>query len=161
LAAPGELFSRTLLLVVYDEHGGFYDHVPPPGAPPPAGDQRFARYGVRVPALAISPWIPRGYVSSELFDHTSIIRTIRNRFCPDLRYGALGARVDAANDLSTLLQLQTPRRTAELPVAAAVAIDELSHVPPTETAYMPTELQRDLSELRRIALEQGAPPDRL
>jgi phospholipase C len=159
LFAPGELFWRTLLVIVYDEHGGFYDHFPPPGAPPPFGDARFARYGVRVPALVISPWIPRGYVSDEVFDHASIVRTIRNRFCPDLKYGAMGARVDAANDLSTLLQLQSPRKAAELPVAPAIPVDDQSHVPPAATAYQHTELQNEMAELRRIALAQGAPAD--
>jgi len=159
LFAPRDLFSKTLLIVTYDEHGGFYDHFPPPGAPPPHGDTRFARYGVRVPALVISPWVPRGYVSSEVFDHTSIIRTIRNRFCPDMKYGAMGARVDAANDLATLLQLQSPRKAAELPVAPAIAVDEQSDVPPSLSAYQHTELQREMAELRRIALAEGAPAD--
>ena len=114
---------------------------------------------MRVPALCISPWIPRGYVSSEVFDHTSIIRTIRNRFCPDMKYGAMGARVDAANDLATLLQLQTPRKAAELPVAPAIAVEDASDVPPALSAYQHTDLQREMVELRRIALAEGAPAD--
>jgi phospholipase C len=72
------LWNSTLLIVAFDEHGGFYDHVEPPEATPPGpaepNDQyAFNRYGVRVPALLISPWVdPR--VEHTLFDHTSILR---------------------------------------------------------------------------------------
>ena len=57
--ASGPKWDKTLLLVLYDEHGGFYDHVEPPEAPDddPA---TFGRYGIRVPALVVSPWVARG-----------------------------------------------------------------------------------------------------
>jgi phospholipase C len=79
--ASGPKWDRTLLLVLYDEHGGFYDHVPPPQAPDdkPA---TFGHYGIRVPALVVSPWVAGRSVSHTLFDHTSIIKTILTRFCP-------------------------------------------------------------------------------
>ena len=79
--ASGPKWDRTLLLVLYDEHGGFYDHVEPPEAPDddPA---TFGRYGIRVPALVVSPWVAQRSVSNTLFDHTSIIKTILTRFCP-------------------------------------------------------------------------------
>ena len=70
------VFEETLLVLVYDEHGGFYDHVVPPAAIPPDGHisaYAFNRLGVRVPAILISPWLDPGYVST-VFDHTSIIR---------------------------------------------------------------------------------------
>ena len=89
-----------MLIVFYDEHGGFYDHVPPPAAP---DDNRrmFGRYGVRVPALIVSPWIEPGTVSTTVFDHTSIIKTILLRFAPDAldqpkRHRGLLARVTRA-----------------------------------------------------------------
>jgi phospholipase C len=70
--AAGPQWEKTMLVVFYDEHGGFYDHVPPPAA---ADDNQamFGRYGVRVPALIVSPWIEPGSVSTTVFDHTSII----------------------------------------------------------------------------------------
>lgn len=117
--ASGPAWDKTLLLVVYDEHGGFFDHVPPPEAPDddPA---TFGRYGVRVPAIVISPWVAPGSVCSTLFDHTSIIHTVLARFCPGelKRQSALkeaihwleeghphymGKRVAQANDLGVLL----------------------------------------------------------
>jgi phospholipase C len=118
-------WERTLLIVFYDEHGGFFDHVAPPEAPDD-DPQTFGRYGVRVPALIVSPWLEPGSVSHTLFDHTSIIKTILLRFCPDAltpptrlkptpvlqRPGApryIGARVTQANDLGELLTLAAPR----------------------------------------------------
>jgi phospholipase C len=82
--AASPQWDRTLLLVVYDEHGGFHDHVPPPTAPDD-DPKMFGRYGVRVPALAVSPWVPPHAVAHTLFDHTSIIKTILTRFAsPEL-----------------------------------------------------------------------------
>ena len=80
--AASPQWERSLLVIVYDENGGFYDHVPPP----PAADdepEMFGRYGVRVPAIIVSPWIEPRTASHTLFDHTSIIKTILSRFCPD------------------------------------------------------------------------------
>ena len=86
------LWQSTALLVVYDEHGGIYDHVVPPACTPDqftasANDtgtgQPFAfdRLGVRVPAILISPWIPKGtVVDGRVFDHASIPATITKFF---------------------------------------------------------------------------------
>jgi phospholipase C len=105
-------WDKTLLVVTYDEHGGFYDHVVPPAADD--DDPAFRSYGVRVPALVISPWVARGQVSHTTFDHTSLIKTIFTRFKPD---GApmpdMGARVAAANDLGELLTEPAPRDVPE------------------------------------------------
>jgi len=78
--AGSELWERTLLLVTYDEHGGFYDHV----EPGPAEDDHpgCRRYGPRVPALIASPKVAPGSVCHETLDHTSIIRTVLRLFCP-------------------------------------------------------------------------------
>lgn len=90
------------------EHGGFYDHVPPP----PAVDQdpQFQQLGVRVPALLVSPLVAAGSSSGQLlgsdfhFDHTSIIKTILTRFCnTGGQIPEVTARVAAANHLGHLL----------------------------------------------------------
>ena len=72
-----------MLVITYDEHGGFYDHV----LPPAAHDDRpaFRTYGVRVPAFVVSPFTPRASVSNTVYDHTSIIKTILLRFCHEER----------------------------------------------------------------------------
>lgn len=87
LRANEELWNSTLLVVLYDEHGGFYDHVSPPETISPDGEScdefDFRRLGVRVPAVFASPWIdarvfgsPQGLV----FDHTSLIRYVCNKW---------------------------------------------------------------------------------
>lgn len=102
------LWSRTLFVVVYDEHGGFYDHVPPPAAVRPDGnafsgqkwnlpDFAFDRLGVRVPAILISPWALKGRVDHTRYDHTSLLATVRNLFKLS---GPLTKRDEAANDFT-------------------------------------------------------------
>jgi phospholipase C len=113
-AGPG--WNQTLFILTYDEHGGCYDHVPPPwGATPPdnsAGEFGFGfdRFGVRVPAVLISPLIAPGTVyrapaGSVPLDHTSILKTVEQRW----NIPALTARDAAAPGLGDVLTLTTPR----------------------------------------------------
>ncbi|WP_327373989.1 phospholipase C, phosphocholine-specific [Streptomyces sp. NBC_01216] len=81
LGAHPDVWRHTVVLINYDENDGFFDHVPPPvpAAGDPAGDAerwqgRPTGLGVRVPMLVVSPWSVGGYVCSETFDHTSVIR---------------------------------------------------------------------------------------
>ncbi len=108
LAGNPEQWQKTLLVIVYDEHGGFYDHV----APPPAEDDKptFRSYGVRVPAILISPWVAQSKVVSTVFDHTSIIKTILLRFCrkADGSIPDMGKRVTSANHLGYALTEARP-----------------------------------------------------
>ncbi len=104
-------WDRTLFVVTYDEHGGFYDHVTPPKAEDD-GWPHLNRYGLRVPGLVISPWIGKRAVSHEIFDHTSILKTILLRFCRQ-RDGSIphmSKRVDAATPLSVLMTESQPRK---------------------------------------------------
>ncbi len=114
--AQGPLWNRTLLVIVYDEHGGFYDHV----APPPAydDDPAFRQYGVRVPALIVSPWAARRSVSSAYFDHASIIKTILLRFCrgADGSIPDMGTRVMRANHLGALLDQPAARQAPPMAI---------------------------------------------
>jgi phospholipase C len=116
------LWDSTLLVITYDEHGGCYDHAPPPLAVSP-GDNRlhdgfaFDRYGVRVPAVIISPYIEPGTILRSAaaslphvgppypYDHTSVIATLRK--CFNLG-GALTNRDNAAPDLDAVLRLDSP-----------------------------------------------------
>jgi len=101
LRANPAVFDQTLLVVTYDEHGGLYDHVPPPtGVPSPGGRasgvgmvQRallhrkaaafdFTMLGPRVPAVVISPRVPAGTVDAQVHDHASIPATLRSLFAP-------------------------------------------------------------------------------
>src|SRR5215211_151651 len=76
--ATSAAWRRTLLIVTYDEWGGFFDHVPPPVAPDV--DPRYALRGFRVPCLLISPFARRGYVAHGVYDHTSILKLIEWRW---------------------------------------------------------------------------------
>ena len=110
------LWQQTLLIITCDEHGGCYDHVPPAAAVPPdqlAAGRPFAfdRYGVRVPAVLVSPFIRQGTVlrpptGGPPFDHTSIIKMLRRRFNlgPPLtaRDGAAPDLFDALHDGNVL-----------------------------------------------------------
>jgi len=107
--ASSPKWDKILLVVVYDEHGGLYDHVPPPAA---ADDRpNFRRYGVRVPAFIISPWVNANSVSHVVFDHTSLIKTILLKFCrrADGSIPDMGARVTKATHLGILLTRTVPR----------------------------------------------------
>jgi phospholipase C len=119
-------WSTSALIVTYDEHGGFYDHVPPPKAcvpdnvPPETspGDVQttFNRYGFRVPLIVASPWARPGYVSHEVYDLTSVLRLIEARF--DLP--ALTARDANATPITDLFDFSTPQLLNPPPLPAAV-----------------------------------------
>ncbi len=78
-------WEKTALVILFDEHGGCYDHVPPPSAPIPddsKGDLGFAfdRLGLRVPAIVVSPFTERQTVVADPFRTTSVLRTLRDRY---------------------------------------------------------------------------------
>ena len=89
-----DLWKSTALLITYDEHGGIFDHVPPPGcvkdiftadgnATGTGVPFQFDRLGVRVPSVLVSPWIPAGTVVNRVFDHASIPATVTKFFLGD------------------------------------------------------------------------------
>jgi len=103
-------WEDTVLVIVYDEHGGFYDHV----APPPVNDRSgYETLGVRVPALIVGPRVSPS-VCHETFEHTSLIKTILQRFAanPDHAIGAMPERVQRAPNLGVLLEAE-PRTDLE------------------------------------------------
>jgi len=97
-------WSKTMLVVTYDEHGGFHDHVAPPR--PPEEQPQFETYGVRVPAFVVSPFVDPHSVSHTPFDHTSIPRTILERF------GKRGAVKRMAEKAPRIAEAERPRPPA-------------------------------------------------
>lgn len=78
--AQSPQWSRTLLVITYDEHGGFYDHVPPPKVPDERAMSGFDQLGFRVPTLIAGPYAKPGFVSSVQYDHTSVLAHIEKMF---------------------------------------------------------------------------------
>jgi phospholipase C len=86
IRANEDLWEQTLLVVAFDEHGGFYDHLTPPHAVPPDFHQEeytFDQFGVRVPVILVSPWVDKA-VFRDPMDHTSLLKYLRGKWslCP-------------------------------------------------------------------------------
>jgi phospholipase C len=119
-----ELWPNTAILVVYDEHGGIFDHVPPPACMPdgfvaqPSATGTpdpfyFDRLGVRVPAILISPWIAPGTVINETFEHASIPATMTEYFIG--QYDQRSPREIAAPTFLGYLNQPTMRADTDCP----------------------------------------------
>ena len=145
----GKAWSSTLLIITYDEHGGNYDHVAPPANATPPGDGTvgeqgfdFKRFGLRVPAVLVSPLIKAGTVfrGTGPIDHTSVLKTISERWGT----APLTARDRAAGSLGDVVSLATPRTD-----------DPLSGVvPPTSSIAHPSASQPtkiDMIHAQRVA----------
>lgn len=106
LASP--LWDRTLLVVNYDEWGGFFDHVRP--TPAPDNNPRFALRGFRVPAMLIGPRVRRGLVAHGEYDHASVLKLIEWRFGlpPLTRRDAAAANLAEVLDFTRPPQLEAP-----------------------------------------------------
>jgi phospholipase C len=148
LMANPEVWAKTVVFIVYDENGGFFDHVPPPTAPPgtpgeyisgqplPRAAEGLAGpigLGFRVPALVVSPFSRGGYVNSDVFDHTSLLRFLEARFgvpVPNLTswrrqtVGDLTSTVDVAHPNRSIPKL--PTATIDSPTVAAACPDNQS-----------------------------------
>lgn len=109
------IWESSMLIITWDEHGGFYDHATPPAAPAP-GDKpvmssvnqygfTFQQYGARVPAVIISPWIARNVIDHRLYDHASIPATVEARF----GLSPMTQRDAQANNVLALASLASPR----------------------------------------------------
>ncbi len=111
-------WPKLAMFLTYDEHGGYYDHVPPPSAVPPDDlppnltlsakgtyNARFDRYGFRVPLTVISPWGQPRYVSHQVADHTSLLAFIERKW----NLPAMTRRDAVAWDLRDMFDTSRPR----------------------------------------------------
>ncbi len=134
----GKNWKKTMLVWLYDEHGGYYDHVIPPAAPAPdnstarimasdpwlgrAAVPSFGQLGFRVPAGVVSPYAkPNGYVSDTTYDHTSIIRLVREKW----NLPAFTPRDKWAASPLDMLNLQAPPAFATPPTLAGQPRDTM------------------------------------
>ena len=137
-------WPHAALFLDYDEHGGFYDHVPPPAAcapddiPPmlsPTDEQAgFDHYGIRVPAMVVSPYARPHYVSHKVYDHTSVLRFIETRF--DLP--ALTRRDANADPMLRLFKFSRPAFLT--PPTLPAAPEDPAQIAQCSTAPPPTGL---------------------
>ena len=123
------LWGQSMLIVSYDEGGGFFDHVIPGTAVPP-GDSvtdpvndhhgfDFAQLGVRVPAVVCSPWIPRNLIDHREYEHASVPATVERLW----GLPSMTDRDNHARDLRSLLSLSSPRTDAPATLPAAAEPD--------------------------------------
>ena len=148
-------WNDTLLLITFDEHGGTFDHVLPPAnavAPDAAsnpGDNAFCfdRFGVRVPAVLVSPYIAPGTVfrspTTIPYDHTSILATLRDWLAIPSTQMLTSARVAQAPTLAQVLTLAAPR--ADVPEIEAPS-----------TVYFHTSLDEPLNDVQRSLVAGNA-----
>jgi phospholipase C len=111
--AASPQWDRCLLVVIYDEHGGFYDHVPPPQTFEP-NHPGFEQLGFRVPAMVVGPQVRSGCVNGTVFDHVSVAATVAKRW----GLPPLNERVAATADLSSCIDpalIDQPRPPISLP----------------------------------------------
>lgn len=125
-------WERSAFIVVYDEHGGFFDHVVPPSAEPPGDDADyrhwaaeeeakrfdFTRLGVRVLAIVVSPYIEKGTVFHTTVDHTTICKTLEDRFGRTNTRLAVTERQKQVVSLAGLFTRESPRIDAPTALAA-------------------------------------------
>jgi phospholipase C len=127
------IWESSMLIITYDEHGGFYDSVGPGAATPP-GDSpdyglnehgfKFDRYGVRVPAVVISPYIQKGAVDHTIYDHASVPATLERL----LHMKPMTDRDRTANDVLRLLTLPKPRTDCPTKLHEPVQVAERPRV---------------------------------
>jgi phospholipase C len=112
----GPLWKKSLLIITFDDWGGFFDHVPPPVSPIPQGERDIGNVdglrGFRIPTILVSPFVQRRSVSSRVYDHASVLRLIESRW----GLQPLTVRDSLANNLMDELNLG-------LTVSSAPAID--------------------------------------
>jgi phospholipase C len=166
LTANPDVWSKTVFLIMYDENDGFFDHAVPP-TPPRTAAQGFSNVsiadeiyagtvgnpggpyglGARVPMLVVSPWSKGGWVNSEIFDHTSLIRLLETRFStsktPLKETNITAWRRAVCGDLTSAFNFATPN-TAQVGL-------------PSTAAYVPPDAERHDSYIPVPPLRQVLP----
>ncbi|MBW8763228.1 MAG: hypothetical protein JF592_11685 [Microbacterium sp.] len=140
-ASPhGSNAVNTLLLITFDEHGGCYDHVPPPAATKPTpesgdGEMGFAfdRLGCRVPAIAVSAYTKRGTIVHDEMHHGSVTATLSRLH----GLKPLNDRDASANTLMNVVNLDRPRHPSDWPITVP------AYTPPNPEQGPPVDADRD------------------
>jgi phospholipase C len=173
---PG--WKQTLLVITYDEHGGCYDHVVPPAAVPPDNQRPdgfdFSCFGVRVPAVIISPYVPAGSIirppGPTPFDHTSILATLRKLFgfepltnrdaaAPDLVEALAAFQSGPDNDgPPSIVAPAVPPPAPQVARAAAKPPNSLQESLATAAVHLPTAGAEIATHIQRLQSTQDVVP---
>jgi len=143
LASNPAVFSSTVFIITYDEAGGFFDHVPPP-IPPPGTPNEFVYgqpigLGVRVPTIIVSPWTRGGYVCSQVFDHTSVLRFLET-WTGVSATNISSWRRQLCGDLTSAFNFQNPDTSyPPLPVVTPVSCPGSVTATPPSIQTLPTQ----------------------
>lgn len=149
--AGSRFWDKCLIVITYDEHGGFFDHVPPPTVDDDRADEGFDQLGFRVPSLLIGPWVKQG-VDHTVYDHTSYLKYLCEKF--DIEPWTV--RMQQANSLSAGLDFDRMERNDPLP---AIDLPVFEFDPETvgpECLYYdgpPAHLQLLAEHLKQTGLE--------
>jgi phospholipase C len=135
-------WERSLLIVTYDEHGGFYDHVKPKRP-----------LGPRVPTFLISPWVARGRPLKKELEHTSIIKTVLRRFADDRAIEVMGPRVYYADDVWDAITEPSARPCPPVANPGAAAIEVTKDLKETELPFPGSTLQRVIEVIDKHSRE--------
>jgi phospholipase C len=177
LASHPEVWSKMALFVTYDEEGGFFDHLVPPTPPASraqglstvattnelfagSADHPAGPYGLgmRVPMIVVSPWTRGGWVNSEVFDHTSLIRFLETRFAhgnADLIESNITPwRRAVAGDLTSAFDFRTPNTRHH------VSLPDTDAFKPTDLTRRPDQVPVPPADQRLPAQERGVRPAR-
>jgi phospholipase C len=177
LASSPEVWSKMALFITYDEEGGFFDHLVPPTPPQsraeglstvPTTNEIFAGnanspagpygLGMRVPMIVVSPWTRGGWVNSQVFDHTSLIRFLEARFAtgkPDLVESNITPwRRAVAGDLTSAFDFRTPNSSRR------VTLPDTDDFKPVDLTRQPDEVPVPPTDQRLPRQERGVRPAR-
>jgi phospholipase C len=152
------IWAETLMIVYYDEHGGFHDHVPPPSIntsiatePPHA----FDTLGPRVPALLVSPWVEPGKVCHEIFDHTSVLQFLAEKFTPGTPYSSeVAARSRSGAAIASISKALSNVLSPSAPPPPAGAINVHSALGQTIVTAPQSDMGRAFEQAARAIMDQ-------
>ncbi|MDT7602308.1 MAG: phospholipase [Acidobacteriota bacterium] len=175
LRANDAVWAKTVLIVTYDEHGGFYDHVVPPAEnipnpdginSPVAGDPgasfvppfKFDRLGLRVPAVIASPWVKAGKIDSTRYQHTSVLATLKKMF----NLPAFLTKRDAsANTFDQIFQELSAPRTDSPKTLPRAALPKITASPTSAVHPLNETLNEDQRDMLVGAFHLTQPAQQL
>jgi phospholipase C len=162
VACNPEVWSKSVLIITYDEHGGFFDHIQPiPLVTPQNHGEKYPLFttsGVRVPALIVSPFVDAGSCFSQPLDHTSILRLLADKYTPGRPYSQDVAARRPIHSVAETLTAATARPGPAPQPPAAPAQPAAASAPARRAIPAPNSIAafNALEEMRRLDPEAAA-----